>query len=374
MALFLYINFVMVTIRSQKLLTKAPTQLFDSLMPNFGPSFLFHRAVKLLFVIALVLSYVQSSYSNEVAKCEALFLSQIENPRDNLIKRTSQVFREKFNDEIQALIHYYGYEQTVSKTYINPRGRKESHYAAPSFFKRKIDQLQIFGDQYPELLFHPNIIANTAGFVNFLKALDSIPADPWKALDLYRQSLGKVTVYRGMALTKTELENILTHGIVPKTNRSKDASKIGITYRIMSHAKELTKGQDSSFYPEIISVTSIPEVALSVAAGFTNGKRTPYLFMLKVDKLDLLQPNLNNKDSMVIAQGLFYYFHSKFNITRGDGRTSVVRYGPKVESFIFGKVKPEEILSYESVTSRPGKMNVTSEQADVDLEWPTSFD
>lgn len=364
----------MVINRSQKPLIKAHTQLFDSLVPNFGRPFLIHRAVRILLVIALVSSYVPSSYSNEIVKCAALFMSQNENPRDNLIKATSQVFREKYNDEVQALIHYYGYEQTVSKTYINPRGRKEMRYAAPSFFKRKIDQLRVFGDQYSDLLFHPSITANTSGFVNFLKALDTIPADPWKALDLYRQRLGKVTVYRGMALTKTELENILINGIVPKTNRSKDASKIGITYRIMSHAKELTKGHDSSFNPEIISVTSLPEVALSVAAGFTDGKRTPYLFTLKVDKLDLLQPNLNNKDSMVIAQGLFYYFHSKFHITHADGKTSVVPYGPKVESFIFGKVKPEEIQSYESVPSRPGKMNVTDERIDADLEWPTSFD
>jgi len=267
-------------------------------------------------------------------------------------------------------------------------------YADAGISARNI--LRQLGPRFDELLVDPGLVLRIEAFADFVRANRLNDANPWRARLLFSSSLGARTVYRALALTDEERQNILRAGIfstlalktrglvrrdLPKLPflgapadlfRDFDGGKGSAKLHIGMDGEEfvlkryvletppgifpIAKAFDlklSALLIEspVLSVAEKPEIALAAAKPYlgNNPGKQLVLFELEVPELDLLYPQNEHEPHAVVANKSA---GSLIRITNPEGNHTTYTYGREAESFLLHWIGPDEIRSWQITTER----------------------
>lgn len=201
--------------------------------------------------------------------------------------------------------------------------------------------------QLSQLSLDAGFVSHLGEFMEMAKEEKIDQADYESARKKFKEKLGYKTAWRGMMLTEDELVNIRKNGIV-----SPGAGYVGespypkeeFELKILSaNASDLI---EKHFHGEnletpYISVSANEDVAISVGRHFgkKRGGRKFYLFKLKVPAIDLISYSEHGVRKPSKLQEL----RSPLSVSV-DGKESEHEWDENVESYIFWKIDPDEIM------------------------------
>lgn len=202
---------------------------------------------------------------------------------------------------------------------------------------------------------HPGLaqLSLDSGFVTHLPEFMEMEirgSDSLATRNKLKEKLGEKVVYRGMMLSDEELEDVKAHGIMSSfTNHSAEAERTKEEFEakvLSTDVNELYERHfhgENPYYSPLISVSAHKDVATAVGRYFgrSRGKEGKkfYLFKLKVPKIDLAHYTKHGirKPSRLEA------LRSKLSISV-DGIANEYDWDENVESYMFWKIDPSEIL------------------------------
>lgn len=186
--------------------------------------------------------------------------------------------------------------------------------------------------KYLPLLIDPGIASRYKTFADFLTRFKSKNPDFLGARKAFSEKLGIATVYRGMALTEQEFDEISANGLYSPGLRNRSIATQALRDTLDPRAERVI-GYGISFRDEIytrmtdvrrstvsmaLSVSHYPEVASSI--GWYDSRRTnkkgvrPYLFEIKTPLISLVEISGLFSYSRAIPtieiQGKKYFFNS----------------------------------------------------------------
>lgn len=201
---------------------------------------------------------------------------------------------------------------------------------------------------------HPELaqLSLDTGFVTHLPEfteMDALGADSLAVRDKMKERLGEEIVYRGMTLTDEELEDIKTHGImsgfpdyVAKAERPKEELEANVLSTNVNELYERHFHHENPHSP-LISVSAHSDIATAVGRHFGKHRRREgakfYLFKLKVPKIDIVHYSEHGIRKPSKLQGST----ARISVSL-DGAASNYDFDEKVESYMFWKIDPSEIL------------------------------
>ncbi len=225
-----------------------------------------------------------------------------------------------------------------------------------------------FRDMYPSLAklsFDPGFMTHLPEFME-MAAKGEVPTDdPPAAREALKLKLGNKTMWRGTMLTDDELEEIKNGG-----NLSPLASYISLSYQSLDEfeAKALstfpsyiidTHFHGENRYTPFLSVSSYPDLAIAVGRHFgkKDGNRKFYLFKLNVPEIELVTYT-DHAFRMPSKLRSRLDFNPDFGIRVAvDDRESNYRWDDDVESYLFWKIDPSEIVEITQPSVKKSSWN-----------------
>lgn len=212
--------------------------------------------------------------------------------------------------------------------------RTANHWGGPNHGKEYVTLYGQFRNIYPQLeqlILDPGFMNHLSDFMELAKEQDFSKHSAQEVRDFMKNFLGTKEVYRGMTLTQCQAEKMKVDGILASIPRGIDNSNkfiekvfeavtLSVSLRDMNYY-HFNAGADNS---TLISVSERKVLAASLGKEFGNhgdGKKT-YLVKMNIPVIDLM------------------YWHND-----APGGMS-----KEIESFVFWKINPEEIISIEEVT------------------------
>ena len=199
-----------------------------------------------------------------------------------------------------------------------------------------------FTHEYPQLKqlsLHPGFITKLPYFYENIEKINPKNKTVDEILDYMNKELGNITAYRGMALTKKELEIIKKDGILADINRN-EHTKQSMNYfeglYLSTKYKDMVEGHITKVNTPspIISVTAKDDTASIVAEESKRDLSDVYVFKLSIPALDQIH-------------------YSEHGIQKSD---IISGCGPEWEknreSFIFWKINPDEIVEVSKPDSK----------------------
>ena len=167
-----------------------------------------------------------------------------------------------------------------------------------------------------------------------------------------KEKLGYTTMYRGMMLTDKELNDIKNGGMLSFLSRHiKRSSEHKDEFDAKVVSTKVDLAVESHFHGEhpstpYLSVSAYKDVAIAVGRHF--GKREVgkkfYLFTLKVPAIDLISYKENIiRTPSKLQSSIEYNPNYSVHISL-DGEKKQYKWDEEVESYMFWKIDPEEIV------------------------------
>jgi hypothetical protein len=185
--------------------------------------------------------------------------------------------------------------------------------------------------QLGQLSLHPGFVTKLPYFYENIESINPKNKTADEVLDYMNKDLGNVVLYRGMALTKEELEVIKKEGILADINRNENTKK-SIDYfeglYLSTKYKDMINGHITKVNTPspMISVTAESETAFKVARESRRKSSNIYVFKISIPALDQIH-------------------YSEHGIRRPDIIGNLGSEWEKDrESFVFWKINPDEII------------------------------
>lgn len=193
-----------------------------------------------------------------------------------------------------------------------------------------------FRNKYPQLTslsLDPGFMNHLPEFMEMVKNQDIIPTDDYKEVrKIFKEKLGNKEMYRGMTLSPEDVEIIKLHGIISSIGRENKNSRFSIQDEIEAklvsvRPKEMINHHfnGGADYSTFISVSAKEDIAATLGKTFgknKTGDRKPYLIKMNLPVIEII-----------------YEEHGR-------------KVEKDVESFVFWKINPEEILEIKEVIEK----------------------
>lgn len=232
-------------------------------------------------------------------------------------------------------------------------------------------ELTIYGrfiQLYPEFA----QLSLDAGFITHLpefmemKEKGEIKSTDFKgARNELKKKLGYKILYRGTMLTDEELQSVKENGLmspltghIQKSDQPRDEfeAKVlstNINYSIEAHF------HGENYLTPYLSVSGHEDVAIAVGRHF--GKREPgrkfYLFKLRVPVIDTISYRKHGVKTPYKIQEMIDRNPDHSLAVSVDGKEGKYKWDEDVESYIFWKIDPEDILEVKQVEVKESSWN-----------------
>lgn len=223
-----------------------------------------------------------------------------------------------------------------------------------------MDTLEEMCKEYLPLIAFPGLILQLENFEKFVRDKKLECGDPWKAAQLFSDSLGTTTVYRAINLSDDDFANIKKEGIQSNAVRwfvnLKPYSKFSFAMELMRRAREDKVRLKPNLSDRVMSLSSDPEISRTVSFAYASykdiGKKNMYLFKIEIPKLENLYISPANSELCEYPARTNEEFHPDL-----VGNPSVMRpilckssfFPEKIETFAEFVIEPDEIKEYEKV-------------------------
>lgn len=231
---------------------------------------------------------------------------------------------------------------------------------------RAYNKLHLLGDQFTKLLVDPGIVMRLEEFIRFVRDNNLKKEDPWEIREKFSKHLGNKTVYRSISVDKEKVKNLFVEGLssdlLRESNLLEDIysfNGFGKPVRRPRHSiNELFWYRSSSnsnpigvSHSPILSVTNYPDVADAVAFSFLKEGQSLIRARLSIPVLDIVYPNAGFGIGPEYAVAFMMTRSRIFYEVVPVGKTpyTIPGGGPKLESFVFYAIQPEEIVSLSVV-------------------------
>lgn len=200
--------------------------------------------------------------------------------------------------------------------------------------------LKGLGRKFTVLAADPGIALRAREFVDFARGLGKKSLSPWELRERFKEALGKVTVYRAVALKEGDEQTIFQSGMESSAAKLGDSKPFAarLVHQIDAHMTG-TREHDDPW----ISVTYYPDLAATIAHRYASPSSSPdqilhglkniYVFRLSLWALDLIDAHRGRS--------------ADFQYRDLNGKVVDIPLDAKAESLVFHKIDPDEI---ESVT------------------------
>src|SRR3989344_2639641 len=209
-----------------------------------------------------------------------------------------------------------------------------------------------------QLSLDPGFITHLPDILRMIEAGEVRVEDYLKAREEFKEKLGSRTMFRGTMLTDEELTLIKEFGILsllakhvaaftnPQEEFEAKALSTNIHYSIESHF------HGENYFTPFLSVSAYNDIATAVGRCFAaRGEgRKFYLFTLQVPMIDMVSYTDHGvRMPQRLRQSFDYNPDYSVNIAI-DGNESEYKWDENVESYIFWKIDPGDIVE----VSQPG--------------------
>ena len=211
-------------------------------------------------------------------------------------------------------------------------------------------QLSEYHPEWRVLAEYPGIVQRRIQFVKFLQSFDSSKLSALELYEAFKDSLGFVTVYRGIAITdSSDAERIRVEGIKStslKTDNFKIKSSMPSYFRQVLNREMMTSPADDN----LISVTRYPELARALAVSFGNhaNASATAVFEIQIPIIELFDAGPNG-----LFQMAMFSARTRFVGTLQNGIKFDQLVDEKIESFIPFRIDPKDIVGVQIFKSEP---------------------
>lgn len=225
-----------------------------------------------------------------------------------------------------------------------------------------------FRSMYPalaQLSFYPGFMTHLPAFMDAAGKGEVPTGNAHEARDAFKTRLGNRTMWRGTMLTEEELEAIRTGGsfssladFVPQSDEPLEQFEAKLLSTYPDYLIEAHFHGENRFSP-FLSISAHPDVAIAVGKHF--GKRDPnrkfYLFKLNLPEIDVISYTEHAfRMPSKLKSSLDFNPDFGINITI-DNQSGRYKWNADVESYLFWKIDPNEIVEITQPTIKESSWN-----------------
>ena len=225
-----------------------------------------------------------------------------------------------------------------------------------------------FRNTYPalaQLSFDPGFMTHLPEFME-AAAKGEVPTDDYQeAREALKRKLGNRTMWRGTTLTDEELEAIRAGGVlspladfIPQSDEPLEQFEAKVLSTYPSYMIEAHFHGENRYTP-LLSVSSYPDVAIAVGKHFgkRGANRKFYLFELSVPEIDVISYT-DHAFNMPGKLKSWLNFNPDFGIhVSVDEQSGNYKWNANVESYLFWKIDPSEIVDITQSTVKESSWN-----------------
>lgn len=220
---------------------------------------------------------------------------------------------------------------------------------------RALSALEKLNPKWQVLVTDPGLMFRVDEFVKFANSKKLTDLGPWEAREVFSQHLGDRVVYRGIAITGDEAAEIQKLGMGSGALRQ-DLDILNSPYSLYIEVMNRLAGVTKT--DRLLSVSDYPDLAAAVAKRHGFGRmgyrpgldRGVYVFKLKVPELDLIYLEKGHPFLPLPKSAE----KNMISVRNPKGKVSAsYPLDRKVESFVFFRAEPSEILEVKRVETPP---------------------
>jgi hypothetical protein len=276
-----------------------------------------------------------------------------------VVETGSSVEREKMLDILKDPDHH-SREELIRSMFANYSGEAYGDYQwqketggwttpkEPTVYGK-------FRERYPEfakLSLDAGFITHLSEFMEMLEKGEIMSTGFEGARNELKEKLGYKIIYRGMMLTDEELQSVKNNGLMSPVSRhiqKSEQPKLEFEAKVIS--TNINYSIEAHFHGEnyttpYLSVSGHEDVAIAVGRHF--GKREPgskfYLFKLKVPVIDLISYQEHGVKTPYKLKEMIDRNPDYSLAVSVNGKDGKYKWDEDVESYVFWKIDPENIL------------------------------